>query len=98
MFQSCARVITRAHLFSQPEGLLVRDRGGLLSCCRLIPMITYCHKPCFNNRLYHHKYQTQSIGPDVGHGPRAYLTDMTLSDQDTNSILTDDANRAIQDK
>ena len=30
---------------SQPEGLLVRDRGGLLSCCRLIPTKTYSHKP-----------------------------------------------------
>ena len=36
------------------------------------------------------------MGPDVRHTPCAYLTDVTLADEDTNSILTDTANRAIQ--
>ena len=42
----------------------------------------------------------RSLGPDVppSQTPRrcADLTDVTLADEDTNSILTDNANRAIQ--
>ena len=34
--------------------------------------------------------------PSLTHRPCADLTDVTLADEDTNSILTDDANRAIQ--
>ena len=44
----------------------------------------------------------QSMGPDVRHSvpptPSLDLTDVTLADEDTNSILTDNANRAIQCK
>ena len=40
------------------------------------------------------------MGPDVrpslSEGGCADLTDVTLADEDTNSILTDNANRAIQ--
>ena len=39
------------------------------------------------------------MGPDVRQGLRhlcADLTDVTLADEDTNSILTDNAKRAIQ--
>ena len=42
----------------------------------------------------------RSLGPDVRHSltKRAFvdLTDVTLADEDTNSILTDNVNRAIQ--
>ena len=38
----------------------------------------------------------RSLGPDVRHTPFADLTDVTLADEDTKSILTDNANRAIQ--
>ena len=38
----------------------------------------------------------RSLGPDVRTRPFADLTDMTLADEDTNSIITDNANRAIQ--
>ena len=42
----------------------------------------------------------RSMGPGVSHSlsPRGFadLTDVTLADDDTNSILTDNANRAIQ--
>ena len=42
----------------------------------------------------------RSLGPDVcpsvRQTPSADLTDVTLADDDTNSILTDNANRAIQ--
>ena len=42
----------------------------------------------------------RSLGPDVRHSvpptPCLDLTDVTLADEDTNSILTDNANRAIQ--
>ena len=38
----------------------------------------------------------RSMGPDVRPRPCADLTDVTLADEDTNSILTDNANRAIQ--
>ena len=42
----------------------------------------------------------RSMGPDLSKSihPRLFadLTDMTLADEDTNSILTDNANRAIQ--
>ena len=43
----------------------------------------------------------QSLGPDSGcpslsETPCVDLTDMTLADEDTNSIQTDDANKAIQ--
>ena len=42
----------------------------------------------------------RSLGPDVRHSltetPCADLTDMTLADEDTKPILTDNANRAIQ--
>ena len=42
-----------------------------------------------------------SLGPDVRPSvterPFADLTDVPLADEDTNSILTDNANRAIQD-
>ena len=42
----------------------------------------------------------RSLGPDVRHKlhTRRFvdLTDVTLADEDTNSILTDNANRAIQ--
>ena len=42
----------------------------------------------------------RSLGPDVRHWLRETpcwdLTDVTLADEDTNSILTDNANRAIQ--
>ena len=42
----------------------------------------------------------RSLGPDVRLSlrtpPFADLTDVTLADKDTNSILTDNANRAIQ--
>ena len=50
-------------------------------------------------------YRTQvslvrSLCPDVRHSlterPFVDLTDVTLADEDTNSILTDNANRAIQ--
>ena len=40
----------------------------------------------------------RSLGPDVRPSVRdlfADLTDVTLADEDTNSILTDDVNRAI---
>ena len=36
------------------------------------------------------------MGPDVTPRPCVDLTDVTLADEDTNSILTDNANRAIQ--
>ena len=36
------------------------------------------------------------MGPVVSHTPFADLTDVTLVDEDTKSILTDNANRAIQ--
>ena len=40
------------------------------------------------------------MGPGVSHSlsPRGFadLTEVTLADEDTNSILTDSANRAIQ--
>ena len=41
----------------------------------------------------------RSMGPDVRQSVRHLcvdLTDVTLADEDTNSILTDNANRAIQ--
>ena len=42
----------------------------------------------------------RSLGPDVRHSltktPFVDLTDVTLADEDTNSILTDNVNRAIQ--
>ena len=38
----------------------------------------------------------QSMGPVVCHRPFADLTDVTLVDEDIKSILTDNANRAIQ--
>ena len=41
----------------------------------------------------------RSLGPDVRQSVRHLcvdLTDVTLADEDTNSILTDNANRAIQ--
>ena len=42
----------------------------------------------------------RSLGPDVclsvRQTPCVNLTDVTLADEDTNSILTDNANRAIQ--
>ena len=45
-------------------------------------------------------YGVRSMGPVVSHKlsepPFADLTDVTLADEDTNSILTDNANRAIQ--
>ena len=41
----------------------------------------------------------RSMGPDVAHSvhprPCADLTDVTLADEDSNSIPTDDVNRAI---
>ena len=37
----------------------------------------------------------RSMGPDVSHTPFADLTDVTLADEDSNSIPTDDDNRAI---
>ena len=37
-----------------------------------------------------------SVRPSVTPRPFADLTDVTLADEDTNSILTDNANRAIQ--
>ena len=36
------------------------------------------------------------MGPDVTPRPCVDLTDVTLADEDTNSILTDNANRALQ--
>ena len=43
----------------------------------------------------------RSLGPDVRPSvrPRGFadLTDVTLADEDTKPILTDNANRAIQD-
>ena len=36
------------------------------------------------------------MGPDVTPRPCVDLTDVTLADEDTNPILTDNANRAIQ--
>ena len=36
------------------------------------------------------------MGPDLSKRPFADLTDVTLADEDTNSILTDNVNRAIQ--
>ena len=36
------------------------------------------------------------MGPNVSTTPFADLTDVTLTAEDTNSILTDNANRAIQ--
>ena len=42
-------------------------------------------------------YRTQaSLGTDLCTRCFADLTDVTLADEDTNSILTDNANRAIQ--
>ena len=38
----------------------------------------------------------RSLGPDVTPRGCVDLTDVTLADEDTNSILTDNANRAIQ--
>ena len=38
----------------------------------------------------------RSLGPDVRHATCWDLTDVTLADEDTNSILADNANRAIQ--
>ena len=42
----------------------------------------------------------RSMGPVVSHslteGPSVNLTDVTLVDEDSKSILTDNANRAIQ--
>ena len=35
------------------------------------------------------------MGPDVSEGGFADLTDVTLADEDSNSIPTDDVNRAI---
>ena len=37
----------------------------------------------------------RSLGPDVRHTPFADLTDVTLADEDSNSIPTDDVNRAF---
>ena len=37
----------------------------------------------------------RSMGPDVSDTPFADLTDVTLADDDSNSIPTDDVNRAI---
>ena len=37
----------------------------------------------------------RSMGPDVSHTTFADLTDVTLADEDSNSIPTDDDNRAI---
>ena len=36
------------------------------------------------------------MGPDVSERRLCRLTDVTLADEDTNSILTDNVNRAIQ--
>ena len=36
------------------------------------------------------------VSKKVSKRPCANLTDVTLADEDTNSILTDDANRALQ--
>ena len=36
------------------------------------------------------------VCPSVSERPFVDLTDVTLADEDTNSILTDNANRAIQ--
>ena len=39
----------------------------------------------------------RSLGPDVTNSATCVdLTDVTLADEDANSILTDNANRAIQ--
>ena len=38
----------------------------------------------------------RSLGPDVRPTPCVDLSDVTLADEDTNSILTDNAFRAIQ--
>ena len=40
----------------------------------------------------------RSMGLVVSNTPFADLTDVTLADEDINSILTDNANRAIQGK
>ena len=40
--------------------------------------------------------RVRSLGPDVSPTPCVDLTDVTLADEDTNSILTDNAYRAIQ--
>ena len=42
------------------------------------------------------KLGVRSMGPDVSTRGFADLTDVTVADEDTNSILTDNANRAIQ--
>ena len=38
----------------------------------------------------------RSMGPSVSNRGFANFTELTLADEDTNSILTDNANRAIQ--
>ena len=41
-------------------------------------------------------YVRPSVRPSVTETPFADLTDVTLADEDTKSILTDNVNRAIQ--
>ena len=53
----------------------------------------------FNNIQYVSdpgKPGVRSLGPDVRPRRCADLTDVTLADEDTNSILTDNANGAIE--
>ena len=49
-------------------------------------------------RLYDKQAYDASVRPSVTKRGFADLTDVTLADEDTNSILTDDPNRAIQGK
>ena len=60
-------------------------------------MCRYCKDICHTFSLAIYLTQVY-LGSDllVCHRPFADLTDVTLADEDTNSILTDNANRAFQ--
>ena len=72
----------------------------------LIRNLIVCAQRTFTNRSQPPflsdpgKPGVRSLGPDVppsvSETPCVDLTDVTLADEDTNSILTDNANRAIQ--
>ena len=67
--------------------------GSYLSPCWLLPIARQQL-----NRLFLPDpgiHGAQSIGLDVTHSPCSDLTDVTLADEDTNSILTDDAKMGI---
>ena len=59
-------------------------------CCLLLPL-----PRTLNFYRTQVKPGVRSMGPDVTPRPCVDLTDVTLADEDTNSILTDNANREI---